>query len=122
MAKKHTIDREEGIIHLTFTGESTIDEVKTAILDISNDPNYKPQYHILTDLRTCVLAFAPDALIELSHIFKERYSSSSGKSAFLIDSPHEAVIAMLYKKEVKEMRLVEVFSTPEAALTWLKGD
>jgi hypothetical protein len=122
MSHKFTIEEEEGIIHITFSGECAMDEVKTAVREITGDPNYKPQYDILTDLRDRVLAVNYDALDGLAHLFEERFGGSTGKSAILIDTPHETALAMLHQKKVAGTRTIELFSTRESALTWLKVD
>ena len=107
---------------MTFTGESTIDELKIAFHEITIDPNYKPQYHVLGDLRACVFTFTPAALNELAHLLKERLGGSLGKTAVLINTPRETALAMLHKDKMVGTRTIELFSTLEAALTWLKSD
>lgn len=120
MSFTYQFEEEEKIIYLTFKGECNLEEIKESVHQITGDPNYKPHFHILTDIRNGRLAFQPNALTELAQLFEERFGGSTGKSAMLLSSPRETAMAMLHQKKVS--RTIELFSTREAALIWLKSD
>ena len=121
MQYEYKIDDEDKIIHQTFKGEFSMDNLKSAFMKVTNDPNFNPNYNILTDLRECIFNFLPKELESFIPIFKEKLAGSKGKSALLLDTPYETAISSLHQDEVKNTRSIRLFSTFEAAIIWLKS-
>jgi hypothetical protein len=115
------IDETEGIITVSYTGECTLDELKAAVLEVTDSRDYRPSHHVLSDLRGCAIFLDPDRLPELARLFDERCADSTGKSALLLDTPHETALALLHQRNVAGARTTELFSTREAALAWLRS-
>ena len=122
MPHTYAIDKEEGIIHVTFTGEIAVDELNAAALEITGNPDYKPQHHILNDLRHCTSTLTHGELTDFAHLFRERFVSRTGKSAILMDAPHTTALAMLHQQKTTGTRTTKLFTTHEEAVAWLKGD
>jgi hypothetical protein len=122
MPHTYTIDKEQGIITVVFIGDTGADELRATAIEITNDPAYKPQHHILNDLRTCILTLTHAELIEFTRLFGEKFVSLNGKSAILMDAPHTTAIAMLHQQKTNEARTTKLFTTHEAAIAWLKSN
>jgi hypothetical protein len=120
--RTHEIDEDGGIIHITYTGECDVDELKTVIQEVIRSPDYRSSYHVLSDFRGCVVSCYPHRLPELARMFEKNYADSTGKSAMILDTPYQTAIAMPHQKNVEGTRVTKLFSTREAALSWLESD
>ena len=122
MQYKYKINDKEGIIYQFYKGKIRINDLEAAILKLSKDRSFNPDYNILTDLRDCIFDFRPQDLEHFFKIFKEIFGKSRGKSAVILDTPIETAISTIFQDLVKTVRRIKIFSTYEAAIVWLKSN
>jgi len=120
MRYEYRINEKERLIYQSFKGACCIGDLEIAILELTQDPNFNPDYDVLTDLRTCEFTFLPENLTSVVQMFKERFGENTGTSALLVDTPIETVIAGEYQSMIGNGREIHVFCTYEGALDWLK--
>jgi hypothetical protein len=116
------IDEAEGIVHITYTGECSVDLIVSAVRAATGDAAYRDEFSTLNDFRNAVMSFTPDDLAEIARLTEEAYGHSTGKAAIVLDSPRETALAMLHQRNVAGMRTTRLFSTVESALAWLRED
>ena len=121
MQYEYKINDDERIIYQFYKGTFRIEDLESAILKLTKDSSFNPDYNILTDLRKCKFEFRPGELENFLKIFKKTLGSNSGRGAIIIDSPIETAISQIFQDLVKKIRSVEIFSTSEAAIVWLQS-
>jgi len=122
MQYEYKINNKERIIYNYFKGILRVDELESAVLKLSKDSSFDPHYNILTDLRECLFELRPQEMEQFIRIFKEKFSKGKGKSAIIIDTPIETAISTIFQDLVKNVRRIQIFSTDEAAIAWLKSN
>ena len=121
MKQEYRIDDTEKIIYMSITGDCNLRDLETALLKLTNDKNFSPNYNLLNDLRKCKFKFRPKDLDRFFRIFIEKFSKGTGKSAVLLDTPRETAFSIIHQERMKDTREIQLFSTYEAALNWLQG-
>ena len=79
---------------------------------------------ILDDMRKSTLNYELSDHIELFKYIESRIGEGQEvKTAFIMDSPEDTVKGVLFEDLTKSLKsyIVKLFSTPEAALHWLKS-
>lgn len=124
--KKYTIeiDHELKIIRYKHSGEIIGADIGEAWKEFLNMREFvELKYNLLSDYRNAKFnenfAFANwvvNFMINIKDIVAGK------KQALVVDDPYSTALSVLFVDEVKQKVgfIVEVFSTKEAALTWLK--
>ncbi len=120
MQYEYRIDDKNEIIYQSIKGECSTHDLETAVRKLTSDSAFSPHYAILTDLQECEFDFRSKGMEEFFQKFKDKFSDGEGKSALLVASPIETAIAVIHSKNVEGTRNIKVFSTYEAAMSWLK--
>ncbi len=120
MDYEYSIDEESGIICQTFAGRCSFENLEAVLVQLCQDPRFDPDYDILTDLHACEFELGLEQVELFAQLFMDMFKESKGKSALLVDSPRETATSMIFQDMVTQARWVEVFSTREAALNWVR--
>ena len=86
------------------------------------DPDYDPNYNIVSDLRRLKMGFN-EKMIEMIVDFISQFPDYfiERKSAIITNSPEQVVNSVAYIQKIKSTPVdVNIFSTAEAAFKWVK--
>jgi hypothetical protein len=121
---KYRFDHENKLIIESYRGTVGLMHFIEYEKEKTNNPEYNDSYSLFIDIREAIFQFS----YEEKKIFYKTIMDIASKMnmnrkcAFLTTNPLEVASSVLFK--LRAMRLtslkVEVFSTEEAALNWLK--
>jgi len=118
---KAEYNNQKGILHSTFEGNVTLEEIVDYIVATKENKSYPRTLKILTNASKANMVFSPE---DLAIIVEENYKSLE-KYEYIIDaivlsSPKETAFSVLYQELAKTKKYkFQVFSTNEAAIEWL---
>ncbi|WP_269524247.1 hypothetical protein [Coraliomargarita parva] len=113
------INPDKCLIHDTYAGDMTVDEIKYVLMEISMHKDFDPDFDAFTDMLDCNFMFGPEEQDEIVELFESVYSGGSGRSAVLINNQTVAAKAKSHADIVKPVRNMRVFDKREDALRWL---
>jgi hypothetical protein len=113
------IDTETRCFVLRVVGTVNATEMTLAIRSLVDHPLYDPSHDGLFDLREARSRIGPRELKVVLDVLRRRRQIGLGRRAFLIRSPRDAALAMIYGKIVTSHES-RVFTTEEAAHAWLR--
>jgi hypothetical protein len=122
MKFNYRINTKEGVIIETWPDEFEFKDYKEFKERELIDPDYNSNYNIVSDLRRLKMGFN-DKMIELIVDFISQFPGYfiERKSAIITNSPEQVVNSISYIKKIQATPVnVNIFSTPEAALRWVK--
>jgi hypothetical protein len=86
--------------------------------DLLNHPDYVSYLSGIVDMRHALLSVTPENIVELAEM-NNKYQIVQGPWAYLVDTPNETALEMIYQKESQHP--VGVFSTESSALSYLNS-
>ncbi len=114
----------DSIIRLVLTGTITVDETEKLARELSEiTSDLDSKTFLLTDARNAVYAFDVNELEDISKRTSKFISKGKTlKEAILINSPRETAISMVFNQcKCNGQHMTNIFSTKEAALSWLNN-
>ncbi len=118
----YKIDKEKKLIIETWPEELTLDDYINAKLSEFSDPDFNPDFDVITDLRKVNPKFN-ETLIEGIINFMEGNTDKmkNRKSAIVADSPQLVASSLFFGQKTRNLSVkVSVFSSMNAALKWIK--
>ncbi|MCU4164307.1 hypothetical protein [Carboxylicivirga caseinilyticus] len=109
----------------SYSGEYEFKDIFECKRMEMQDPNWKDYYDVLGDIRNGKITLTSDDLVNIhSYLKNHQEINAQRKSAILTNLPYQVVFGTLLKGTNNNMSMVkpEVFSTIEAALSWLGID
>lgn len=117
-----SFDQHSGILDSKFEGAVSVQEIVDYIDATRSNKTYPRVLKILTDATESVMNFPPNELpliVEANFRSLEVYEYII--DPIVIDSPREIAVTMLYQELAKTNKYrFEIFSTREAAMSWLE--
>ncbi len=113
------VDTETRCFVLRVSGVVHASQMALAIGDLVNHPGYDPSFDGLFDVRKARSRIRPRDLKAVLDVLRRRRQIGLGRRAFLIRSPKDAALAMIYGRIVTSHES-RVFTTEEAACEWLR--
>lgn len=120
----HTqIDGEAGVVTHTVQGHLRPGEIEGALQRAFRSPEFRPEMGVLWDLREgSAVELRTDELVAAA-LTARSYGSSRGhgRTALLVESAVDFGLARVAQAYLQELpREVEVFTTYDEAITWLR--
>jgi len=116
----YSIDRENGCIVETWTGDVTAKELAMHWRRYLSDPDVLALRRTLVDLRNCRIAFTAAELSQLvERIVLPALHGMNWRTAIVLGEPNHFEISRQYHAIAESYSQDSVFSTSEAALAWL---
>jgi hypothetical protein len=121
MPISYAIDRENGCIVETWTGDVTAKELAAHWRRYLADPEVLALRRTLVDLRHCRILFSAAELSQLvERLVLPALHGMNWRTAIVVGDPIHFEISRQYHVVAESYSQDSVFSTPEAALTWLR--
>ena len=118
----YSIDRENGCVVETWTGDITARDLTTHFRRFFADPEVLELRRSMVDLRHCRLVFTAAELSEIvSRIVMPALHGQRWRSAIVLGDPSHFEMSRQYHIFAASYSKDSVFSTPEAALAWLRS-
>jgi hypothetical protein len=122
MPISYSIDRENHCIHETWTGMITAKELGDYWRRLLADPVVLAIRRTIVDLRQSRILFSGEQLAELVEtIVLPLLNGKNWLSAIVIGDPVQHEITRQYHVLAESYSRDSVFSTPEAAMTWMQA-
>jgi hypothetical protein len=112
------VDTESRCFVLRVSGIVGATQMALAIGALVDHPRYDPSYNGLFDVRAARTQIGPREFKAVVDVVRRRRQIGLGRRAFLIRSPKDAALAMIYGMIVTSHES-RVFTTEEAANAWL---
>jgi len=121
MLKSKAYPNRNLLIICTF-GEMEISSISEAVLLATQNPEFKPEYDTIFDLRHTELEVSREGLDELISAVKAAPGfQGKRQTAFLTSRPAHVVMAEILSMPANEFPMeIRAFSSPNAAIHWLK--
>lgn len=121
MPISYTVDREHRCIHETWTGMITAQDLGDYWRRILADPVVMVIRRTVVDLRECTILFTGEQLAELvERIVLPVLNGKSWRTAIVVGDLTQEEISRHYHVLAESYSRDSVFSTPEAAMTWMQ--
>ena len=121
--EKETTDA--GLIIYTVTGELVLEELKTALEGVYDDPDFKPGMHALWQIKEGTIGVSATELPALIKILEER-SEKRGtgyKAAIVVRGNLDFGLSTLFQMNAYELPFeVKVFQSLTQAKRWIEED
>jgi hypothetical protein len=116
--------KEEGILEVIYDGKITIDDLLDYGKKIRTNETFPRNLKILTDATRANYTLSKE---DISHLIerleRDIQNYNTVKSAFIHKSPRETALSMILEHEERISKYShKIFSTREAAISWLKED
>jgi hypothetical protein len=122
MKFSYNIYPDRRLIVQAYEGSFTLEQLIACTRYLWADPQYSPAFNGITELS----AMSPSAglanLPLLMEFLKNEPQLSSGRWAAIVSTPIVTAGTLIYKKSMAPQHMFEVFSTWEAACTFLQID
>ncbi|MDQ1769290.1 hypothetical protein GQR60_00470 [Labilibaculum sp. A4] len=114
--------RDSGIFYVDFSDTVTVEDIKNYLFEFERLDNLPKNIYLLYDLREVDMNLEIDDISFISKLAEKGTSSyKTIRTAFLVDTPKITAYSILFNLDTSsEKVLINVFSTEEAALKWLK--
>lgn len=118
---KYKILTEIPVIVEYYEGLITLNDLIEFEIREMNDENYSPDLNTITDLRNAKLSALDYEVNEFVNFLKQTKGIvGNRKVAIITNTPDQVAITSLYSMYTKDLPIKnEVFSTIEAAISWL---
>lgn len=121
MPISYSIDREHRCIHETWTGEITAKDLGDYWRRFLADPVVMVIRRTIVDLRECRILFTGEELAGLvERIVLPILNGKSWRTAIVVGDLDQKEISRQYHVLAESYSRDSVFSTPEAAMTWMQ--
>ena len=118
----YSIDHENGCVVETWTGDVTARELAALWHRYTEDPEVQGLRRSLADLRHCRIAFTAEELSQLvSRIALPALQGRNWRTAIVLGDPTHFEMSRQFHALAESYSKDSVFSTPEAALAWLRA-
>jgi hypothetical protein len=118
MPSEYQIDTDQRFIHVTYTGAFGVADILALQSTLAADPEFSPDFVVLTDLRAAEPMEATGTGIE--HMAERSPFSAASKQAILVSIDLHFGLARMFEIFAdRRNRVVQVFRDPEAAYAWL---
>ena len=118
----YSIDREDGCVIETWTGDVTARELTAHWRRYLADPEVLALRRTLVDLRHCRIMFTAAELSELvARIVVPALHGMNWRTAIVLGDTNHFEMSRRYHVVAESYSQDSVFSTPEAALAWLRS-
>jgi len=118
MPSAYQIDTGQRFIRVTYTGAFAVGDILALQATLAADPEFSPDFVVLTDLRAAEPMEATGAGIE--HVAEGSPFSPASKQAILVSIDLHFGLARMFEVYAdRRSRVVRVFRDPEAAYAWL---
>jgi hypothetical protein len=118
----HSIDSDRQLIFQVFAGHFTVADIIECTRCLWDDPSYSTTHNGIVD----ITQMSPGAVIadlhSLTAFLKDHPKTSRSRWAVITDSPLVTAGSLFYKTLMSGRHSLEVFSTWEAACTYLQLD
>jgi len=118
----YTSDLSMRIAYTTLIGEINPTVLRSELSLIWSSPEYNPDFSVLVDLRQASFAIDANDIPAVLDLFSNMPGQKKNKKfAFLTATPQQVAMSTMFGQNIKSRYPfnVEIFSTYEAALTWL---
>ncbi|MEM1096872.1 MAG: hypothetical protein AAGJ10_19915 [Bacteroidota bacterium] len=105
-------------MHLRWEGTITLTALKDVAESTWAHPDYDPDFFGLYDVRGARLSLSPREVGALWHFLRRDARYIRNRFAIVINAPVPTPLATLFAAR-SPYRRIGIFSTPEAANTWL---
>lgn len=119
MKFSYAIDVEQRFIFQRFEGEMTLARLVDCLQRLWADPDYHASYNGFVDVSRVSPRASFDDLQAFFEFVRARPEHSRGRWAAVTSSPFMTACAMLYQKALASHHAFAVFSSPEAAYSFL---
>ena len=112
------------LIYLNYSGETNLEDLKLGIKKMSADPEYSPNFNLITDISNCTLHVqSPEVNNFFNYMKYDLRNIGDRKSAFISNSANEYVLSMILSIYFKQTPIKpEIFSNIEDALIFTIED
>ena len=117
-------NKEKGLIIQEFYESVSLEEFLWQVEKIREHPERDLYNKVLADLRKCTLNITRDDILRLTENVEKTTQAchyAPTKIAVLADDPKNTGMAALLGSYIDQISKCKVFSTEEAANTWLKS-
>lgn len=122
MKFSYTIDSRRGLIFQAYAGSFTLEQLIACTQRLWADPDYSPAFNGLVDLSAMNPSAGLAHLPPLMEFLKNDPRLSKGRWAAIVATPIVTAGSLIYKRTMAPQHMFEVFSTWEAACTFLQVD
>lgn len=114
---------DSGIFYVKFSGIITVEDIEAYLLKFGTLSDLPEDFLSLYDLRDAEMNLDKDDILSISELTEKVTASyKTVRTAFLVNKPVITAYTYLFTTELAPDKTIrEVFSTEEAALTWLAG-
>ncbi len=117
----YSIDRENGCVVETWTGDVTAKELAAHWRHYLADAEVLALRRTLVDLRNCRITFTAAELSQLvERLVLPALHGMNWRTAIVVGEPNHFEISRQYHVVAESYSQDSIFSTPEAALAWLR--
>jgi hypothetical protein len=121
MPISYAIDRANGCIVETWIGDITAKELAAHWRRYLADADVLALRRTLVDLRNCRIAFTPAELSQLvERLVRPALHGMNWRTAIVVGDPDHFEMSRQYHVVAESYSQDSVFSTPDAALAWLR--
>ena len=118
----YSIDHENGCVVETWTGDVTARELMAHWRRYLSDPDVLALRRTLVDLRHCHIVFTASELAEMvSRVVLPAIQGRRWRTAIVLGDPSHFEMSRQYHAFAESYSKDSVFSTPDAALAWLRS-
>ena len=119
---EYIIDKENGIIYQKFEGFVRMEDLIEFNKRKLQDTDFRTGLHLLVDLSESEIGLTNQEIERYTTYLEERKEIYEGtKCAIVSANPKQFVQSYFFKEYVSAFGKVEIFSTKEAGLEWLKS-
>ena len=120
MKFSYAIDPDRRMIFQRYEGQCSVTEIMASIRVLWADPAYCKTYDGYIDLLRMTAGFSFEDLNVFLSFMRENKEVGTGRYAAITTSPIVTACGMLYQKAMAHHHAFAVFSSPEAARSFLK--
>ena len=122
MKIKYQIDTQKKIISETWPGEVSIEDYIEVKQNQFKDPDFNPDFHVITDLRNNKQRFNEDIIMGIKDIMKSQSKYiRNRKSAIIANKPQAVASSIFLQLKSHDVPVeIKVFSTIESTYAWLE--
>lgn len=114
-----TIRPEKGLIVVVVQGVFNREAFTESMHTLWNHPDYPAGKLFLLDFSGADMQFTPNEMQELRKEVRRSPNSFKGKGAMITKTPMQTALGMIYNQNLPEGLEADIFSTWEAACTFL---
>jgi len=124
MTVEFRVDRDEGIVYGTVSGEVTAEEIMNGLDAVINGEDYEPGFGGITDLRNLRWESDQGDLRRLvQFIIRNRSRFKAHRSAVVVSSDRTYGMTRMFEVFSEQTPIkVRVFRDYDRALSWVRGD